>query len=58
MIRIEEGKPDSEKSEKVFLILENHSKIIYDSYPVVIKPPYMDHQMYKASVPEKQTKLR
>ena len=58
MIQIKEGKPDSDQSEKVFLILDNHSEILYDSYPVVIKPPTMDHLIYKASVLEKQTKRR
>jgi len=56
MIRIKEGKPDSDLSEKVFLVLDNHSEIIYDSYPVVIKPPNMNHLMYKASIMEKQIK--
>ncbi len=54
MIRIKEGKPDPDQSEKVFLILDNQSEIIYDSYPVVIKPPNMNHLIYKASVLEKQ----
>ena len=58
MIRIKEGKQDSDQSEKVFLKLDNQSEIIYNSYPVVIKPPYMDHLIYKASVLEKQTKRR
>ena len=56
MIRIKEGKPDSDLSEKVFLVLDNHIEIIYDSYPVVIKPPNMNHLMYKASIMEKQIK--
>ena len=56
MIRIKEGKPDSDLSEKVYLVLDNHSEIIYDSYPVVIKPPNMNHLMYKASIMEKQIK--
>ncbi|WP_458721046.1 hypothetical protein [Candidatus Nitrosocosmicus sp. R] len=56
MIRIKEGKPNSDLSEKVFLVLDNHSEIIYDSYPVVIKPPNMNHLMYKASIMEKQIK--
>ena len=56
MIRIKEGKPDSDLSEKVYLVLDNHSEIIYDSYPVVIKPPIMNHLVYKASVLEKQIK--
>ncbi len=56
MIRIKEGKPDSDLSEKVFLVLDNHNEIIYDSYPVVIKPPNMNHRMYKASIMEKQIK--
>ena len=56
MIRIKEGKPDSDLSEKVFLVLDNHNEIIYDSYPVVIKPPNMNHLMYKASIMEKQIK--
>lgn len=56
MIRIKEGKPDSDQSEKVILVLDNQSEIIYDSYPVVVKPPNMNHLMYKASVPEKQMK--
>ena len=56
MIRIKEGKPDSDLSEKVFLVLDNHIEIIYDSYPVVIKPPNMNHRMYKASIMEKQIK--
>lgn len=56
MIRIKEGKPDSDLSEKVFLVLDNHSEIIYDSYPVVIKPPNMNHRMYEASIREKQIK--
>ncbi len=56
MIRIKEGKPDSDLSEKVFLVLDNHIEIIYDSYPVVIKPPNMNHRMYKASIVEKQIK--
>ena len=43
MIRIKEGKPDSDLSEKVYLVLDNHNEIIYDSYPVVIKPPNMNH---------------
>ena len=58
MIRIKEGKPDSDLSEKVFLVLDNHSEIIYDSYPVVIRPPDMDHIIYKASVLEKQMRHR
>ena len=56
MIRIKEGKPDLDLSEKVFLVLDNHSEIIYDSYPVVIKPPNMNHRIYKASIMEKQIK--
>ena len=56
MIRIKEGKPDSDLSEKVYLVFDNHSEIIYDSYPVVIKPPNMNHLMYKASIMEKQIK--
>lgn len=58
MIRIREGKPDSDQSEKVFLALDNQKEIAYDSYPVVIKPPSMDHQIYKASVLEKQMRHR
>ena len=56
MIQIREGNPDSDQSEKVFLIIDNQSEIIYDSYPVVIKPPNMNHLMYKASIMEKQIK--
>ena len=56
MIRIREGKPDTDQSEKVFLALDNQKEIAYDSYPVVIKPPNMNHLMYKASIMEKQIK--
>ena len=58
MIKIKEGKPDSDQSEKVFLIIDNQSEIIYDSYPVVIKSPSMKHLIYKASVLEKQMRRR
>ncbi len=58
MIRIKEKKLDLDQTEKIFLILDNQNEIIYDSYPVVIKPPYMDHQIYKASVLEKKMSHR
>jgi len=58
VIRIREGKPDTDQSEKVFLALDNQKEIAYDSYPVVIKPPNMDHLIYKASVLEKQKRRR
>ena len=58
MIRIREGKPDTDQSEKVFLALDDQEEIVYDSYPVVIKPPHMDHLIYKASVLEKQKRRR
>jgi hypothetical protein len=58
VIRIREGKPDTDKSEKVFLALDNQEEIVYDSYPVVIKPPNMDHLIYKASVLEKHKRRR
>jgi hypothetical protein len=56
MIRIKEEKLDLDQPEKIFLKIDNNSEIIYDSYPIVIKPPYMDHQIYKASVLEKKMK--
>jgi len=58
VIRIREGKPDTDQSEKVFLALDDQEEIVYDSYPVVIKPPNMDHLIYKASVLEKQKRRR
>lgn len=56
MIRIKEEKLRSGQSERVFLVLDNHSEIIFDSYPVVIKPTHMKHLIYKASILEKKTK--
>ena len=56
MIQIREGNPDSDQSEKVFLILENHNEIPYDSYPVVIRPPDVKPLMYKATVLERKMK--
>jgi hypothetical protein len=56
MIRIKEEKLDLDQPEKIFLKIDNNSEIIYDSYPIVIKPPYMDHQIYKASILEKKMK--
>ncbi len=56
MIRIKEENVRSGQSERVFLVLENHSEIIFDSYPVVIKPTHMKHLIYKASILEKKTK--
>jgi len=58
VIRIREGKSDTDQSEKVFLALDNQKEIAYDSYPVVIRPPDMDHLIYKASVLEKQMRHR
>jgi hypothetical protein len=56
MIRIKEEKLRSGQSERVFLVLDNNSELIFDSYPVVIKPPSMKHIIYSASVVEKETK--
>ena len=56
MIRIKEEKIRSGQSEKVILVLDNHSEIIFDSYPVVIKPSHMKHAIYQGSVLEKKTK--
>lgn len=56
MIRIKEEKLRSGQSERVILVLDNHSEIIFDSYPVVIKPRHMKHIIYQGSVLEKKTK--
>jgi hypothetical protein len=56
MIRIKEEKLHSGQSERVILVLDNHSEIIFDSYPVVIKPSHMKHTIYQGSVLEKKTK--
>jgi hypothetical protein len=56
MIRIKEEKLHSGQSERVILVLDNHSEIIFDSYPVVIKPNHMKHTIYQGSVLEKKTK--
>jgi hypothetical protein len=56
VIRIKEEKIRSGQSEKVILVLDNHSEIIFDSYPVVIKPSHMKHTTYQGSVLEKKTK--
>ena len=56
MIRIKEDKLRSGQSERVILVLDNHSEIIFDSYPVVIKPSHMKHIIYQGSVLEKKSK--
>ena len=56
MIQIREGKPNSDQPEKIFLVLENHNEIPYDSYPVVIRPPDVKPLMYKATVLERKMK--
>ena len=56
MIRIKEEKLRSGQSERVILVLDNHSEIIFDSYPVVIKPSHMKHTIYQGSVLEKKMK--
>jgi hypothetical protein len=56
MIRLKEEKIRSGQSVKVILVLDNHSEIIFDSYPVVIKPRHTKHAIYQGSVLEKKTK--
>ncbi|TVP39547.1 hypothetical protein [Candidatus Nitrosocosmicus arcticus] len=56
MIRIKEEKIGSAQSERVFLVTDNHNEILFDSYPVVIKPTHMKHLIFKASILEKKTK--
>jgi hypothetical protein len=55
MIKIKENSL-SGQSEGVFMILDDNSEIIFDSYPVVIKPNHMTPLVYKATVLEKKHK--
>jgi hypothetical protein len=50
MIKIKEEGIGENKNLKIFINLDNHHEMVFESYPVVIKPRDFTHSTYEASV--------
>lgn len=50
MIKIKEENTGENKNRKIFLNLDNHHELVFENYPVVIKPRDFKHSNYEASV--------
>lgn len=56
MIRIREENGGDGTVKRIYLNMENHHELVFDSYPVIIKPRIFDHSSYEAFVKEKINK--
>lgn len=50
MIKIKEENIGEDKNRKIFLNLDNHHELVFESYPIVIRSRDFKHSSYEASV--------
>lgn len=56
MIKIKEENIGENKNPKIFLNLDNHQELVFESYPVVLKPKEFKYSSYEASVADPKIK--
>lgn len=56
MIKIKEEHVGENKNRKIFLNLDNHHELVFETYPIVIKTRDFKHTNYEASIADPKIK--
>ncbi|MDR4490859.1 MAG: hypothetical protein R2685_08150 [Candidatus Nitrosocosmicus sp.] len=56
MIKIKEERVGENKNRKIFLNLDNHHELVFETYPIVIKARDFKHTNYEASIADPKIK--